>query len=233
MILGSNGIKMGKRYPEYSVNPNDIVDKYGADTLRFYEMFMGPLEADKPWNDQAVEGSRKFLDRVWRLYIEDNKIKDEENKNLEKIYHQTVKKVTDDYETLNFNTAISQMMIFINAVYKENVFPREYALGFVKLLNPVAPFITEEIWEHLGHNETIANENWPTYDEEKIVEDSLEIGVQVNGKLRASIEILKDEDKDSVIKKAMDSENVQKHIEGKEIVKTIVVPNKIVNIVVK
>ena len=233
MILGANGIKMGKRYPEYSVNPNDIVRDYGADTLRFYEMFMGPLEADKPWNNQAVEGSKKFLDRVWRLYVEDNKISDEDNKNLEMLYHQTVKKVTNDFETLNFNTAISQMMIFINAVYKENVFPREYAEGFIKLLNPIAPFMTEEIWEKLGYTETIANESWPTYDEEKTSNDTLEIGVQVNGKLRASIQIVKDEDKESVIEKAMKEENVLKHIEGKEVVKTIVVPNKIVNIVVK
>jgi len=233
MILGANGIKMGKRYPEYSVNPNDIVAKYGADTLRFYEMFMGPLEADKPWNNQAVEGSRKFLDRVWRLYIEEEKIKDEANKNLEMVYHQTVKKVTKDFETLNFNTAISQMMIFINAVYKECVFPREYAEGFIKLLNPIAPFMTEEIWEKLGHNESIADESWPMFDEEKTQDDTLEIGVQVNGKLRASIKIVKDEDKEAVIEKALNEENVKKHIEGKEVIKTIVVPNKIVNIVVK
>ena len=125
------------------------------------------------------------------------------------------------------------MMIFINAVYKEEVFPVEYAEGFIKLLNPIAPFITEELWEKLGHNETIANESWPTYDEEKTIDDSIEIGVQVNGKLRASIKIVKDEDKDSVIEKALAEENVKKHIEGKEVVKTIVVPNKIVNIVVK
>ena len=142
MILGSNGIKMGKRYPEYSVNPNDIIRDYGADTLRLYEMFMGPLEADKPWNNNGVEGAKKFLDRVWRLY-ESDAISDNENKNLEQIYNQTVKKVTEDYETLNFNTAISQMMIFINAVYKEKVFPKDYAEGFIKLLNPVAPYITE------------------------------------------------------------------------------------------
>jgi len=233
MILGANGIKMGKRFPEYSINPNDIVEKYGADTLRFYEMFMGPLEADKPWNNQGVEGSRRFLDRVWRLYVEDDKISDSKNENLEKIYHQTVKKVTNDYESLNFNTAISQMMIFINAVYKEEIFPREYAEGFIKLLNPIAPFMTEEIWEKLGHNETIANETWPVYDEFKTEDDSLEIGVQVNGKLRATIKIIKDEDKDSVIEKALNEENVKKHIDGKEVLKTIVVPNKIVNIVVK
>jgi len=233
MILASNGIKMGKRYPEYSVNPNDIVNKYGADTLRLYEMFMGPLEADKPWNDQTVEASKKFLDRIYRLFIEEDRIKDASNKNLEKIYHQTVKKVTNDYETLNFNTAISQMMIFINAVSKESILPRVYAEGFIKLLNPIAPYITEEMWEKLGHNKSIANESWPTYDEEKCVEEDLVIGVQVNGKLRASIKIKKDEDKDSVINKAMNEENIQKHVNDKEIIKTIVVPNKIVNIVIK
>lgn len=233
MILGANGIKMGKRYPEYSVNPNDIVREYGADTLRFYEMFMGPLQADKPWNNNGVVGSKKFLDRVWNLYTTENKITDEDNENLEKVYHKTVKKVTEDFESLNFNTAISQMMIFINAVYKESKYPRYMAENFIKLLNPIAPFMTEEIWEKLGHNKTIANEEWPKYDESKTIDDTIEIGVQVNGKLRASIEIEKDEEKDSVIKKALDCENVQKHIDGLEIIKTIVVPNKIVNIVVK
>ena len=136
MILGSNGIKMGKRYPEYSVNPMDIVEKYGADTLRLYEMFMGPLEADKPWSDSTVEASRKFLDRVWRVLIDESKIVEDNDLSLEKVYHQTVKKVTFDYETLNFNTAISQMMIFINAVVKEDKIPREYAEGLGDLPNP-------------------------------------------------------------------------------------------------
>ena len=233
MILGENGIKMGKRYPEYSINPNDIIDEYGADTLRFYEMFMGPLEADKPWNSKGVEGSKKFLDRVYRLYTEENKIKDEPNKNLEKIYHQTVKKVTEDFETLNFNTAISQMMIFINAVYKENVYPKEYAENFIKLLNPIAPFITEEIWEQLGHNKTIANEDWPKYDKFKIVEEEKEIAVQVNGKVRATIKIGINEEEDSIKEKALNEENVKNHTNGKEIVKVIVIKGRIVNIVVK
>ena len=233
MILGSNGLKMGKRFPEYCINPSDIVRDFGADTLRLYEMFMGPLDADKPWNDDAVVGAKKFIDRVFRLYTEDNKIKDAENKNLEKIYHQTVKKVTNDYDNLCINTAISQMMIFINAVNKEDIFPREYAEGFVKLLNPVCPHITEEIWERLGHNNTIAYENWPTYDEEKTIEDNITIGVQVNGKLRGTIDIKKDALKEEVEELAKSNENVKKFTEGFDIVKVIVVPNKIVNIVVK
>lgn len=232
MILGANGIKMGKRYPEFTIDPLDIVKDYGADTLRLYEMFMGPLEASKPWSQQGVEGAQKFLDRIFRLY-ESDKVQAVENKNLEKIYHQTVKKVTDDFETLNFNTAISQMMIFINAVYKEDVFPQEYAEGFVKLLNPIAPHITEELWEMLGHSGTIAYEPWPTYDEVKLVEDMKEIAVQVNGKVRATIKISVDEEEESIKEKAMAEENVSRHTEGKNIVKVIVIKGKIVNIVVR
>ena len=234
MILGSNGIKMGKRYPEFAINPNDIVKKYGADTLRLYEMFMGPLEADKPWSDQGVEGARKFLDRIWRLYNEENKISKENNNNLEKIYNQTVKKVTEDYETLNFNTAISQMMIFINAVYKEDKFPLEYAEGFIKLLNPIAPHIAEEIWTTiLNHEGTIAYETWPTYDASKIVEDTYEMVVQVNGKVRGKIEVSIDITKEEMEKLALNIENVKNHIEGKEVIKVIIIPKKLVNIVVK
>ena len=230
MILGANGIKMGKRYPEYVVNPSDIVRDYGADTLRLYEMFMGPLEASKPWSTSGVEGSKKFLDRVWRLYDE-GKIKDEENKELEYIYHYTVKKVTEDYESLNFNTAISQMMIFVNAVYKQEVFPREYAIGFLKLLNPIAPHITEELNEMLGIKECLATSAWPVYDESKTVKNDVEIAVQVNGKLRGTISVNKDENDEVVKKAAFEVENVQRNIEGKEIKKVIVVKNKIVNIV--
>lgn len=232
MILGANGIKMGKRYPKYCVNPLDVINQYGADTLRLYEMFMGPLDADKPWNDRSVEGAHKFLDRVYRLY-ESGKIVDKENANLEKVYHQTVKKITEDYEKLSFNTAISQMMIFINAVYKEDEFPREYAEGFVKLLNPVCPFITEELWAMLGHNNTIAFEKWPEYDENKMVENEIEIPVQVNGKLRGKVLVSKDASQAEVKAKVMENEDVTKFIEGKEIVKEIYVPGRMFTVVVK
>ncbi len=232
MILGENGIKMGKRFPEFCIDPMDIINNYGADTLRLYEMFMGPLEASKPWSMQGVEGAQKFLDRIFRLY-ESDKIKEEENKNLEKVYHQTVKKVSEDFESLGFNTAISQMMIFINAVYKEEVFPKEYAEGFVKLLNPIAPHMGEELWEMLGHEGTIAYETWPTYDESKLTDDEKEIAVQVNGKVRATIKIAVDEAEDSIKAKALEEENVKRHMEGKEVVKVIVIKGKIVNIVVK
>ena len=234
MILGSNGIKMGKRYPKYVVNPNDIVKEYGADTLRLYEMFMGPLEADKPWNDDAVDGAKKFLDRIWRLYTEENKIADQANSNLEKIYHKTVKKVTNDYESLSFNTAISQMMIFINAVYKEEIFPIEYAKGLLKLLNPLVPHITEELWsEVFKEQNTIAYEPWPLYDEEKTIDDTYELVVQVNGKVRGKIETHTDTTEEEMKEKALQIENVKKHLEGLQIIKVVTIPKKLVSIVAK
>ena len=232
MILGANGIKMGKRFPEYVVNPTDIVKSHGADSLRLYEMFMGPLEADKPWNQNGLDASRKFLDRIYRLF-EEGKIVDENNQKLEKVYHQTVKKVTEDYEVLSFNTAIAQMMIFINEVYKEGNLPKEYAEGFVKLLNPLCPHIGEELWERLGHNNTISYEKWPIYDESKIIDDTYELVVQVNGKVRGKIEVSLDLSKEEMERLAKEIPNVKTFTEGKEIVKVIIVPKKLVNIVVK
>ena len=230
MILGTNGEKMSKSKGNV-INPDDMVNQYGADSLRIYEMFMGPIDATKPWDPNGIDGAKKFLDRIWRLYTESNKIKEEPNKNLEKIYNFTVKKVTNDYETMNFNTAISQMMIFINSVNKEDIFPKEYAEGFIKLLNPVAPHITEELWSYLGHTDTITYEKWPEYDETKIVDNEKEIPIQVNGKLKATIMIAVDEDESSVKEKAHKA--IEDKLDGKQIVKEIYVKNKIYNVVVK
>ena len=233
MILGSNGLKMGKRYPEFAVDPMDVAKEYGADTLRLYEMFMGPIEAEKPWSEEGVNGAKKFIDKVYRMFVEESKIKDEENSNLDKIYNQTVKKVTEDYEKLSFNTAISGLMIFLNAVQKEEVFPRKYAEGFIKLLNPIAPFITEEIWSIMGHNDTIAYEEWPTYDESKLVEDTFEMVVQVNGKVRGKIEVDSSTTEEEMKEKAKEIENVKNYLDGHEIIKEIVVPKKLVSFVIK
>ena len=233
MILGENGIKMGKRFPKYVVNPSDIVKQYGADTLRLYEMFMGPLEASKPWSSAGVEGARKWLDRVYRLFIESDKLVETNDGKLDYIYHATVKKVTNDFESLNFNTAISQMMIFINECYKVDTVYKEYAENFVKMLSCIAPHICEEMWQLMGHDVTIAYEPWPTFDEEKTVNQTVEMGVQVNGKLRAKISVHKDDSKEKIQELALSQANVQMHTANKNIVKIIVVPGKIVNIVVK
>ena len=233
MILGSNGLKMGKRYPEYAVDPIDVASEYGADTLRLYEMFMGPLEAEKPWSEEGVNGAKKFIDKVYRMFMEESKIKEEKNSNLDKIYNQTVKKVTEDYEKLSFNTAISQLMIFLNAVQKEDVFPKEYAEGFIKLLNPIAPFVTEEIWNKLGHNDTISYEPWPTFDESKMIEDTFEMVVQVNGKVRGKIEVDSNTSEENMKKLAKEVENVKNYLDGHEIIKEIVIPKKLVSFVIK
>ena len=233
MILGSNGIKMGKRFPEFVINPSDIVRDYGADTLRLYEMFMGPLEASKPWSQQGVEGARRFIGKVWNFFTEPENIIEDTDNGLKKVYHQTVKKVTQDFETLGFNTAISQMMIFMNAATKEGKCPRNYAEGFIKMFSCICPHAGEEIWSILGHDGTIAFEKWPEFDEEAVKEDTVEIGVQINGKVKGKVEITVDEDSQTVIAKAKEIPAVAKAIEGKNIVKEIYVPGRIVNIVAK
>ena len=233
MILGSNGIKMGKRFPEFVVNPSDIVRDYGADTLRLYEMFMGPLEASKPWSNQGVEGAKRFLSRVWNFFTDESKINDSKYAELEKIYNVTIRKVSSDFENLAFNTAISQMMIFVNAVYKADSCPKEFAEGFIRVLSPIAPHICEEIWEMFGHNETIAFESWPTYDEAKCVDNEIEIAVQINGKVREKLVIAAEATQEEALAAAKSLDKIAEAISGMTIVKELYVKGRLVNIVVK
>ena len=232
MILGSNGEKMSKSRGNV-INPDDVINEYGADVLRTYLMFMGPIEASKPWNENGLDGAKKFLDRFYRIFEED-KVTTEETHSLEKVYNQTVKKVTDDYASMNINTAISQMMIFINAVYKETKINVEYAKGLVKLLNPVAPHITEEVWhELLNQTEDLATSAWPVYDENKLENETYEMVVQINGKVRGKIEVSSDTSEDEMLEIAKTIENVKNYLEGSTIVKVITVPKKLINIVIK
>ena len=232
MILGANGIKMGKRYPEFAVDPNDIVREYGADTLRLYEMFMGPLEDSKPWSTDGVQAARKFIDRVYRMFSDMNFLSDKNDGSLTKTYNQTVKKVTDDYNSLGFNTAISQIMIFVNEVYRVKTLPKEYALGLVKLLNPICPHFTEELYnEALGGKGTIANEAWPTYDEKALEETTVEIPVQVLGRVRGTIMVAKTATETDVVKTAKDNPEIAKFITN-DIKKVVYVPGRILNIII-
>ena len=233
MILGSNGEKMSKSRGNV-VNPDELIETYGADALRLYEMFMGPLEASLPWSSQGLEGARRFLDRVYRLYVDDEnacKFSLINSHELDYAYHFLVKKVSDDFEHLQFNTAISQMMIFINEAYKAKTLYIPYMEGFIKMLSCIAPHIGEEIWEKLGHNQVIAYENWPDYDEKMLIKNEVEIAIQVNGKLRASIKASIDASEKDIQDIALANENVKRHIDGKTIKKIIVIKNKIVNIV--
>ena len=231
MILGTNGIKMGKRYPEFVINPSDIVEKYGADTLRLYEMFMGPLEASKPWSNQGVEGAHKFIQRVYRALIDNSMIVDEETKELEVVYHETVKKVTADFEALAFNTAISQMMIFMNEVYKINKISKQYAEGFIKMFSCICPHVGEEMWNILGNKESIAYEKWPEYDENKLVKSSIKIAVQICGKVREIIEVPVDASEKEIEEIALNNPGIKQRLEGKEIKRVIIIKGKICNIV--
>lgn len=237
MILGEGHEKMSKSKGNV-VNPDDIINSHGADTLRLYEMFMGPLDASIAWSENGLDGSRRFLDRIWRLLVTENnelspKVVREETPQLEKSYHQTVKKVTEDFESLNFNTAISQLMVFINDCYKAEKINQSYIEGFVKMLAPIAPHIGEELWSILGHEGTITYQPWPSYDAELLEGDVVEIVVQVNGKVRAKLEIPKNASKEEMEQFAFENENVQQAIEGKDIKKVIAVPQKLVNIVAK
>ncbi|MGG3495886.1 leucine--tRNA ligase [Peribacillus simplex] len=236
MILGENNEKMSKSKGNV-VNPDDIVESHGADTLRMYEMFMGPLDASIAWSTNGLDGSRRFLDRIWRLLVnEDNTITDkvtetDDTGKLEKVYHQTVKKVTENYEELKFNTAISQLMVFINDAYKADSLPKVYIEGFVKLLAPVAPHIAEELWSKLGHSESITYGTWPAFDEAKLVDNEVEIVIQINGKVKAKLMVPTDTTKEKLEEIAMGDNSIKEQIDGKTIRKVIAVPGKLVNIV--
>ncbi|HLR67836.1 leucine--tRNA ligase [Virgibacillus alimentarius] len=236
MILGEGNEKMSKSKGNV-VNPDDIVTSHGADTLRLYEMFMGPLDAAVAWSTSGLDGARRFLDRVWRLIITDEgKISEKisetsDDSSMDKVYHETVKKVTEDYENLHFNTGISQLMVFVNEAQKAKMIPKKYIEGFVKLLSPIAPHIGEELWNRLENTTTIAYEEWPTYDETKLVEDEVEIVLQIMGKVRSKIRVSKDIPKEELEQKALSDEKIQEWIEGKTVRKVIVVPGKLVNIV--
>ncbi|HBE98545.1 MAG TPA: leucine--tRNA ligase, partial [Firmicutes bacterium] len=232
MILGENGIKMGKRYPEFVVNPSDVVRDYGADTLRLYEMFMGPLEVSKPWSTTGVVGAKKFINRVWNFFTEPANITEDNDGKLTKIYHQTVKKVTSDFESLGFNTAIAQMMVFINDCYKAKSLYRPYIENFVKMFSCICPFVGEEMWQKLGHDHSIAYESWPTFDESKLIKKDVTIGVSINGKVRDSITLNKTATQEEAVKSALSSEKVRKWTDGKAIRKVIYVPGRILNILV-
>lgn len=240
MILGGNNEKMSKSRGNV-INPDDIVSKYGADTLRMYEMFMGPLEATKPWSENGVEGTYRFLNRVWRLFIQEDgslnaKITKEDSKmddSFRRTWHKTIKKVTEDYEALRFNTAISQLMIFVNEAYKADSLPWEAMENFVQMLSPIAPHIAEELWEKLGHTDTsITYVPWPVYDEKWTVENEVEIVVQINGKIVDRLSVPNNLDQQGMQEAALGSDKVKEAMAGKSVRKVIAVPGKLVNIVV-
>ncbi|WP_153730707.1 leucine--tRNA ligase [Sporosarcina obsidiansis] len=235
MILGEGHVKMSKSLGNV-INPDDIVHSHGADTLRLYEMFMGPLDASKEWSTNGLDGSRRFLDRIWRLLVNEDdsltdKLTDETGGPLEKVYNQTVKKVTEDFEAMRNNTAISQMMVFINDCYKADKLPKAYIEGFILLISPITPHLAEELWSKLGHTDTVAYAQWPTYDETKLSDDTVEVAVQINGKIRAKITVSKDSTKEELEQAALENDDVKQWMDGKELKKIIAIPGRLVNIV--
>jgi leucyl-tRNA synthetase len=237
-ILGEDSRKMSKSRGNV-VNPDDVVKEYGADALRLFEMFMGPLEEMKPWSTRGVEGVFRFLNRVWRLYVDDEEKLHADLKvvpvdaAIERQYHATVKKVAEDIDGLRFNTAISQMMIFVNEVMKTETRPRQLLEPFILLIAPFAPHLAEEVWQKLGHTTSLAYEPWPVFDPAKLEEGSVEVVVQMNGKLRAKLTVAKDTSEHDLESLCLADENVKRHLDGKSIVKLIVIKNRLVNIVVK
>jgi leucyl-tRNA synthetase len=238
LILGENGQKMSKSLGNV-VNPDEVVREYGADSLRLFEMFMGPLEEAKPWSTRGVEGVHRLLNRVWRMFLDEQGalhttiVDIPMTPEQERVLHQTIKKVTLDIESLGFNTAISQLMIFVNEFLTLEPKPRQALETFVVLLSPFAPHIAEELWEKLGHTATIAYEPWPRFDESKMAAITVEMVVQVNGKVRSKFSVPLDLDEDSLKRKVFEDDNIKRYLDGKEIVKTVVIKNKLVSLVIR
>jgi len=238
MFLGENSEKMSKSRGNV-VNPDDVIADQGADALRLYLMFLGPLERDKPWNTKGIEGVRRFLDRVWRLFIDEEgdllaSVKDVDPTEEDlRVLHKTIAEVTRMTEDLRFNTAISQMMVFVNEMIQREVRPRAVLIPFLKLLAPYAPHLAEELWSRLGHTDTLAYEGWPVLDEKYLVQDTITVVVQVMGKLRDQMDVPADADKETILDLALAREKIRPWIEGKDVVKRIYVPGKLVNLVVK
>ena len=215
------------------INPDDFIRNYGADSVRMYEMFMGPLRESKPWATNGFIGVYRFLDRIWRISTE-KKIEDIElTPEIDSLMHKTIKKVTEDTESLSFNTAISQMMVFVNELNKLDVVPKKAMENLTLLLSPYTPHLAEELWVMFGHEPSVANEKWPEYDVAKTIDATIEVVVQVNGKLRARLQMPQGASKEEMLREAKNDEKIRTWIDGKEIVKEIVVPNKLVNIVVR
>lgn len=238
LILGENGEKMSKSLGNV-INPDDVVREFGADSLRLYEMFMGPLERAKPWQTKGIQGVRRFLNRVWRVIHdeEDNLVPPGEDVTvpvgLERLLHKTIKKVSEDIENLRFNTAISQLMIYTNSILEIERRPKRYVETLVLLLSPFAPHLAEELWEKLGYRQTLAYEPWPEYDPEMAKDDTVTLGIQINGKLRDEIELAVDAPETEVRERVFQRPKVQKWIEGLEVKKFIYIPAKIINIAAK
>jgi leucyl-tRNA synthetase len=237
LILGEDGEKMSKSRGNV-VNPDEIIQEYGADTLRVYEMFMGPIERPKPWSTQGLAGINRFLNRIWRLFIEEDgtltdKITDDPaSRQLTKVYHETVKILTEHIESSRFNTAISQLMVFINECYKEETLNRLYMNGFVKLLSPFAPHLAEELWEKMGNTDELTYSSWPEYEEKYLMEETVDYPVQINGKVRTVITVPKNISREDLEAIVFENDRVQKYMAGKSIRKFIVIPEKIITLVI-
>lgn len=233
MILGEDNQKMSKSRGNV-INPDEVVAEYGADTMRIYEMFMGPLEDTKPWSTSSIIGSRRFLEKLWLVVIEwlENNKPSVESKDMKKLVQQTIKKVSEDIVAIKFNTAISALMILVNFMAKEKSFSQESLHNLLVILNPFAPHITEELWQKIGNKDLLVTQPWPTWDKNLVQADSVTVAIQVNGKLRGSIEVSIDAKQSEILSLAREQESIKKYISGKKVVKEIYVPGKIVNIVV-